>query len=201
MKLSISRIAIFLCICSTCIAQAPPPNSASDLQNPGRIYGYPSWPIARPQDVASADAILAAMHDIISGPKEKVRDWNRFRSLFLPGAQLTDVHDRKIGAVASMLNIERYIGIVAPNLTKADLFENSIQNRKQEFGSLVHVWSTYESRREKADVKPRARFIESAELFNDGERYWIVNIYTNYEDREHSIPEKYLSAAASARIP
>ena len=45
-------------------------------------------PVARPQDVSSADAIVAAVYDVISGPAGQKRDWNRFASLFYPGARL-----------------------------------------------------------------------------------------------------------------
>ena len=40
-----------------------------------------------PADVASIDAIIMAAYDSISGPPGK-RDWNRVRSLFIPGARL-----------------------------------------------------------------------------------------------------------------
>ncbi|MFB1484026.1 hypothetical protein [Corallococcus sp. RDP092CA] len=42
---------------------------------------------ARPEDVKSLDAILKALYDVISGPAGAPRDWQRFRSLFPPGAQ------------------------------------------------------------------------------------------------------------------
>ena len=45
-------------------------------------------PPAKPADVASPDAILAATYDVISGPATQKRDWDRFRSLFIPGARL-----------------------------------------------------------------------------------------------------------------
>src|SRR5438552_15817010 len=45
-------------------------------------------PRANPTDVASADAIIAALYDVISGPAGQARDWNRFRSLFARGARL-----------------------------------------------------------------------------------------------------------------
>ena len=44
-------------------------------------------PSANPADVASIDAIITAAYDSISGPPGK-RDWNRERSLFIPGARL-----------------------------------------------------------------------------------------------------------------
>ena len=42
---------------------------------------------ANPLDVESIDAIISAAYDSISGPPGK-RDWNRERSLFIPGARL-----------------------------------------------------------------------------------------------------------------
>jgi hypothetical protein len=44
-------------------------------------------PAANPADVSSVDAIMAATYDVISGPPTKARDWDRFRSLFIPGAR------------------------------------------------------------------------------------------------------------------
>src|SRR3970040_2198036 len=48
----------------------------------------PAPPAAKAEDVSSPDAILAALYDVISGPVGQKRDWDRFRSLFAPGARL-----------------------------------------------------------------------------------------------------------------
>ena len=45
-------------------------------------------PAANPTDVESVDAIVAAVYDVISGPAGQARDWDRWRSLFLPEARL-----------------------------------------------------------------------------------------------------------------
>ena len=43
---------------------------------------------ADPKDVASIDAIMKAVYDVISGDAGKLRDWDRFRSLFHKDARL-----------------------------------------------------------------------------------------------------------------
>lgn len=43
---------------------------------------------ANPADVASVDAIMKAVYDVISGDAGKTRDWDRFRSLFHKDARL-----------------------------------------------------------------------------------------------------------------
>src|SRR5947207_10708880 len=45
-------------------------------------------PSANPGDVASIGAIIVAAYDVISGPAGQKRDWDRERSLFMPGARL-----------------------------------------------------------------------------------------------------------------
>jgi hypothetical protein len=39
---------------------------------------------------------------------------------------------------------------------------------------------------------PYARGVNSIQLLNDGQRWWIINIYWMQESEENPIPEKYL---------
>lgn len=48
-------------------------------------------PAADPSDVASPDAIITAVYDVISGDAGEARDWNRWYSLFTDGATLSAV--------------------------------------------------------------------------------------------------------------
>ena len=57
----------------------------------------PAIPAANPADVASVDSIIGAVYDVISGPAGKKRDWDRMRSLFLPGARLIPTGPRQAG--------------------------------------------------------------------------------------------------------
>lgn len=49
--------------------------------------GQDGRPQADPADVASVDAIVHALYDVISGPAGE-RDWERWESLFMTGARL-----------------------------------------------------------------------------------------------------------------
>src|SRR5437762_6292309 len=61
----------------------------------------PSPSAANASDVASMDSIVAALYDVISGPAGKKRDWDRMRSLFIPGARLIPTGKRQSGEIAS----------------------------------------------------------------------------------------------------
>jgi hypothetical protein len=170
------------------IAPAPPPLK-------GSIASHPDWPAAKPEDVQSVDAILAALYDVISGPKGKQRDWNRMRSLFIPDARLIPSridHDTQ-RADAIVLTIDGYIERSSGNMMANGFFEHSVHNVSEQFGNVVHVWSTYESRHNADDAKPFARGINSIQLLKSGDRYYIVNIMWDAERPDNPIPTKYLS--------
>src|SRR5580704_18246165 len=71
-------------------------SSQTQSQTPQVSATTAAPPPAKPADVSSPDAILAATYDVISGPPG-TRDWDRFRSLFVPGARLIAVQKAKDG--------------------------------------------------------------------------------------------------------
>ena len=152
-------------------------------------------PKANHGDVESIDAIIAAAYDVISGPAGKKRDWNRERSLFYPGARLiptASVPGRNdVALEPQILDVEAYIARAEPLLQKG-FHETEIARRTEVFGRIAHVWSTYESRHDPSDTAPFMRGINSFQLFNDGQRLWILSVYWQHETTEHPIPEKYL---------
>ena len=152
----------------------------------------PAAPAANPADVASVDSIIAAVYDVISGPAGK-RDWNRMRSLFLPGARLIPTGPRPGGAFGSrVLTVDEYIERSSGLLEKEGFYEKEVARTAEQFGQIVHAFSTYESRHTADDAKPFARGINSIQLMNDGKRWWIVTIFWQGEDEKTPLPEKYL---------
>jgi len=149
---------------------------------------------ANPADVASIDAIITAAYDSISGPAGEQRNWERERSLYYPGARLipTAKPAENDDLLPQILDIEGFIARVEPFFKENGFYEKEIARRTEQFGQIAHVWSIYESRHNEDDPEPFMRGINSIQLFNDGKRWWIVNIYWQQECAEHAIPAKYL---------
>jgi len=150
--------------------------------------------IADPADVASIDAIITAAYAVISGPAGKKRDWDRERSLYYQGARLipTAKPGGNDGLAPQILDVDGFIARVEPYFAEQGFFEKEITRHTEQFGHIAHVWSTYESRHREDDPEPFIRGINSIQLFYDGTRWWILNIYWQQESVEHPIPEKYL---------
>ena len=146
-------------------------------------------------DVSSIDAIIIAAYDVISGPAGKPRDWERERALFFPGARViptaSKAGDNESKLTPQLLDVEGYIARVEPFFRESGFYETEIARRTEQFGQIAHVWSTYESRHSSGDPDPFMRGINSFQLFNDGERWWIVNIFWQHESAAQPIPEKY----------
>ncbi|WP_332658128.1 hypothetical protein [Brevundimonas sp.] len=152
---------------------------------------------AAPADVATPEAITAALYDVISGDAGVARDWDRFRSLFHPSGRLMPSGMNREGqGVVRSITPDEYITRSEPLLVGQGFHEREIARRSERFGQIVHVWSTYESLHSLSDPSPFARGINSIQLFNDGARWWIVSVYWQSETPAAPIPAEYLPPAA-----
>jgi hypothetical protein len=191
----IAALAVLALSTSALLAQAAAPAPPRPV---GSIAGHPGWPAAKPEDVKSPEAILSAVYSVISGGKGQTRDWDRMRSLFVPDARLipavaaSAANGGAAHSDALFLTVDGYIERSGARLTSDGFFERSIHNEIEQFGNIVQVWSTYESRHNLDDAKPFARGINSFQLLKDGDRYWVVNIFWDSESSAKPIPAKYL---------
>lgn len=148
-------------------------------------------PRAEPADVASIDAIIAALYDVISGPVGQPRNWNRMRSLFVPGGRLMPAGQRPDGSVAlRLLEVNDYIAISGPQLERIGFTEREIARRTEQFGHIAHVFSTYEGRMETEQTVIRG--INSIQLVNDGSRWWVITVFWEAESPDNPLPAEYL---------
>ena len=148
---------------------------------------------ANPKDVESPDALVAALYNVISGPAGEKRNWDRMRTLFLPEGRLMATGKKSDGTMGKkILTVEDYIATSGPFLEKEGFFEREIGRRTEQFGSVVHVFSTYDSKRKLNDEKPFMRGINSIQLWNDGKRWWILTVFWQAETPDNLIPEKYI---------
>ena len=149
---------------------------------------------ADPKDVSAADALLAAVYNTISGPAGELRNWDRFRTLFLPEARLVATGKRPDGMMGKRsMSVEDYIKISGPFLEKEGFFEKEIGRKKDQYGSVMQVFSTYESRKTLQDEKPFMRGINSIQLWFDGKRWWVLTIFWQSETPELPVPAQYLN--------
>jgi hypothetical protein len=134
-------------------------------------------PGARQSDVESVDAILRASYEVNSGPKGQARDWERFRSLFVPGARMMPVVGGENPTVR-VLTPDEFIARVEPIFAVEDFWERETSRHVEQLGRIAHVLSHYESLRD-PNGEPFENGTNSIQLFYDDVRWWIVSIMWN----------------------
>ena len=142
-------------------------------------------------DVASVDAIVKALYETISGPAGKPRDWNRLRSLFVPEGRMMPVGKHGQGEIRMrMMGVNDYIATSAQLIEKDGFNERELSRREERFGNIAHVFSTYEAGMQQESFLMRG--INSIQLMNDGNRWWIVSLMWQAEMPDNLIPKDYL---------
>jgi len=156
---------------------------------------YETWPAAQPEDVESIDAIITTLYAVISGPRGELRDWDRFRSLFVPQAHLIPSSLSEGGDVEHNFQTpDQFADRAGPNFEAAGFFETETARTTERFGHIAHAFSTYDSRRNETDVEPFARGINSIQLLHNGERWHIVNVFWTAERPDLPLPDRYKSS-------
>lgn len=156
-------------------------------------------PDARPEDVASPEAIVAAAYEAISRAPGENFDWDRFRSLHLPGALLIP-NTEQSGGEFTVHTVEAFNDWVdawyaenAPIGGENDqgFVEAGIHSVTNRYGDVVQLMSTYEKRLYDSD-EVLGRGINAFTLVFDGDRWWIASVAWDEEDGAGPIPERYL---------
>lgn len=187
-------VAASVVVATTC-APADPAGDAASAEPAPQVAEAPPTFEADPADVASPDALVTAVYDVISGPGDAERDWDRFLSLFAPGARLmpTGTGDNGRKMVRVMSPADYASGAQEGNWFADGFFEVETGNVSESYGNIAHRFSSYASYRSEDDAEPFTRGINSFQLLNDGERWWILSIFWQDAGDAGPIPERYLN--------
>lgn len=175
----------------------PPNHPAMRLQVPPGHPSIRTQPAESadliPGDVNSVDAIIGAYYDVISGPAGTPRDWDRFRSLFISEARFITTRPGGDSASPVIITPQQFIQLNRKYFEAGGYFEREIHRRRDGFGNIAHVFSTYEARRDEQAPQPYSRGINSIQLLNTGGRWWIVTVMWDHErPNDNTIPSEYL---------
>ena len=145
----------------------------------------------RPEDVESPDAIIKAVYDIISGPAGE-RNWPRLRTLYIEGARLIPTGKRMHDDGGfQVLSVDEWIADASGFLNENDFWEKEIMRHSDQFGNMIHAFSTSEAR-DREDGQPIARGINSIQLLYKDKRWWIVTVMWANENEDNPIPREFL---------
>lgn len=142
-------------------------------------------------DTKTLEATIKTLYEVISGAPNEPRDWNRFKNLFKPEARLIPTRKDESGNLdIKAITPDEYVQLFQSRIPTG-FYERELHRKVEEFGTVIHVFSTYETR-EKKDGAVTNRGINSIQLFKDNNRYYIVNIFWCAESMGFQLPKKYV---------
>ncbi|MGB0432525.1 MAG: hypothetical protein ACPGLV_18760 [Bacteroidia bacterium] len=149
---------------------------------------------AQKKDTNSPESIVSAVYDVISGEAGVKRDWNRFKSLWYPGANLTMVTPiGKKQAKQITMGLDEFIKLSSNHSKLNSFYEVEIFNKKDKIGHIAHVTSTYVIKSDPKAADYDVRGVNLFQLYFDGDRWWILNCIWENEIMGMQIPSEYLS--------
>ena len=146
---------------------------------------------ARPADVLTLDGIIAAFYDVVSGPINQPRDWARDSTLYTSDLRFTYMSGEGAQSRWQTVTHDTY-ATRSDAYLRGGFFEREINRAVRRFGTMVHVFSTYEWSRPTPNGPERGRGINSIELIFEHDRWWITYAQWFSESPTHPIPAEFL---------
>jgi hypothetical protein len=143
---------------------------------------------ATPAVPASPEGLVAALYEAVSVPPGEKHDWDRFRSLFAPGARLII---RGASGALTPMTVEEFIAR-APDREGFSFVERELVGRMERYGHIAHSWSSYEGTIRDGEKTTIVRGVNSFQMAEIGGRWLVVTIFWEAEGSGGALPEAML---------
>ncbi|MEZ5988147.1 MAG: nuclear transport factor 2 family protein [Planctomycetota bacterium] len=175
-----------------------PETGAKRPQEPGRPAADEA---AGRDDGRSVESLVAALYDVLSGPKGRARDWDRFKALFCDGAVLATVQRDREGKLRRVrLTPAGYVERSGAFVEREGMFEREVAHRRLEYGAVAVAWSTYELRLGSPDGPPKVRGINAIQCFREADGWRVQAVVWDAEPTAGPIPDRFLLREAAPPV-
>jgi hypothetical protein len=141
--------------------------------------------------VKSIEGITNRMLELISGEVGEERNWDKFRNLFLPTAQMTSTSKSKDGKTrVSVMNLEEFVRNIGPLYARDGFEEYAIGLSINEFNGIANVFQSYYCKNLIGTYEERG--VNSYQLIYKDDRWWIAHTMFTNETSDTALPDKFL---------
>lgn len=154
-----------------------------------------AWSFAqpdRPSDQEQIRTLIRETYEVISGGIGVERDWQRMRAQCADGARMIPMIESPDGPMPLIWTVDDYITRAGPGLMRVGFHEKEIHQVTETYGTIAHVFSTYEGRRDDRPDAPPIRGINSFQLVKVKGEWKVMTILWHQESETTPIPAKYL---------
>lgn len=142
---------------------------------------------------ASIDSVVSELYESISFTEDKAPDFETFKSMFVDGARLISVKD----TTSYVLTPDDYEQSMSQQRESGKIIafeEKELQRRTEQYGNILHIFSTYQTYLETPEGTDSARGVNSIQLMKKEGDWKVTSLIWYEEDDANPLPEKYLPA-------
>ena len=141
--------------------------------------------------LTTIEGITNKMLALISGEIGEERNWDEFRNLFLPTAQLTALSETKSGKTrVSTMNIEEFVRNIGPVYARDGFEEYALGLTVNEFNGIANVFQPYYCKNLIGTYEKRG--VNTYQLVYTDDRWWIASALFVDEFAETKLPDTLL---------
>lgn len=141
-------------------------------------------------DLAAIDQTIRGVYEVISGPPGQKRDFDRMRSLFVPGATLKAIGPKGVRGGS----LDDYITRNAAILEKEGFTERELGRRVELWGNLATAWSSYDGRTANGSFHERG--INSIQLVKSDGKWLVASILWQEETPGNPLPAELIKGSS-----
>jgi hypothetical protein len=145
------------------------------------------------EDVSTLDGIIKAYYDVISGPAEQPRQWDRDATLYITNVRFIIIREDAAGkTTAQSMTHQEFVDSSDASLKGKPFYEHEIHRITHRAGNVAHILSTSEHM-SSPNGPAEGRSVDSLELFWDGTRWWITNVSIwDTDSPKYPLPSEFL---------
>ncbi len=141
----------------------------------------------------SPERLAAKSLEILSCKKGEIKDWEEYRSLFLPNATKLNYRPkpgRPLFMQANDWNVDEFIKYVGPRYPETGFEEYVIGSKVHEFNGIAIVFQSFYCKA--LDGSYEARGVNSYQMVFLDNRWWIASTMFTNETDDNKIPDELL---------
>lgn len=137
------------------------------------------------------EGVTQKMLEFISFEKDEVKDWDEFRNLFLPRAELIAIYpDAPPARQVSSLNLEEFVRYAGSTYPSEGFEEIVIGLDVKEFNGIATVFESFYCKTKSGSYE--ARGVNTYQLVFLNNRWWIASTMFVNETEDVKLPNEYL---------
>ncbi len=138
--------------------------------------------------VKTIDGTINESLKIITGERGKERNWESFRQLFTPTAQISVLnHDSTGNGIIRTYALEEFVRIGMKYYEGDGFIEYELNKTINMYNGIAHVFQSYYAKESNIEEKG----INSFQLIFDGKRWWITSLLWVSDRNGVKLPTEY----------